>query len=227
MAHWGTLTDPDEEHLDEYGWSTLDLATAVRRNDVVSLLRQFPSPPAEILDAAKSASQESPMRWRIEPFQGNNDLYITDLEVKYISEVNQESSTLFQTDDRRVLVQVCRPFPLPNTPKFNNTVPSGYDEPTIISSPTGDKPEIYFEITVLQTDRESQDMFPADEHAIPTTVTRIVGLGLTNAPLHPTRLPALLLPGSCVPALILDAALAARHSQIPCFPVAIPQFLKG
>jgi ankyrin repeat protein len=144
---------------DKYGWSAFDLAVSLRRNDLVSLLQKFSPPAASSLDATKSTTrQESQLRWRKRQFGETNHLNITDLEVAYFGKFEKELLTLAQRlNDAgngygHALVQGSSPFPLSHTLHSDDSVPAGYDDPPTASSPTDDKPEIYFEITVLATD---------------------------------------------------------------------------
>jgi hypothetical protein len=73
---------------------------------------------------------------------------------------------------------------LPRALCSNDPVPAGDDAPPTASSLTDDKPDIYFEITVLKTDDERYGISQAQAHPILITVARTVGLGLTNGPLR-------------------------------------------
>jgi ankyrin repeat protein len=141
---------------DEYGWSAFDLAVSLRRNDFVSLLQKFSPPAASSLDATKSTTrQESQLRWRKRQIGETNDLDITDLEVACSGKFEKELLILAQRLNdagngyRQANVQGSSPFPLSHTLHSDDSVPAGYDDPPTASSPTDDKPEIYFEITVL------------------------------------------------------------------------------
>jgi ankyrin repeat protein len=144
---------------DEYGWSAFDLAVSVRRDDLVSLLQTVPPPAASSLDATISTTrQESKMRWRKRQIGQTNDLNITDLEVEHVGKVEDELLIFAQwLDDpgngsRDALVQGSRPFSLSHTLHSSDSVPLGDDDPPTASSPTDDKPEIYFEITIITKD---------------------------------------------------------------------------
>jgi ankyrin repeat protein len=174
---------------DEYGWSVFDLASSLRREGIVSQLQKYSSPSALSLHATKSATpQESGMRWRKRQIGETNDLVISDLEVSYSGKL-EESLTLALRlncagNGYRALVEGSIPFPLPRALCSDDPVPAGDDAPPTASSLTDDKPDIYFEITVLKTDDEGYGISLSQAHPILITVARIVGLGLTNGPLR-------------------------------------------
>jgi ankyrin repeat protein len=80
---------------DEYGWSAFDLASSLRREDIVSQLQKYSPPSALSLHATKCATrQESGMRWRKRQIGETNDMVISDLEVAYSGKLEEESLTL-------------------------------------------------------------------------------------------------------------------------------------
>ncbi|KAI5815818.1 concanavalin A-like lectin/glucanase domain-containing protein [Pyronema omphalodes] len=151
---------------DKYGWSAFDLAIAHQRNDVVSLLQRFASPPGSSPVATKSTGhQKSPMRWCEMESDELNELDVTDFEVTFVSNNSREYWTSAR-GYRHMLVQGCRPFLFSHTLHSNDNAIPDYDNSTTAISTTNGQPEIYFEITVLATDNDG------------------VGLGLTNGPLQ-------------------------------------------
>ncbi|KAI5806864.1 ankyrin repeat-containing domain protein [Pyronema omphalodes] len=141
---------------DEYGWSAFDLAVSFRRDDLVSLLQTVSPPAASNLDATISTTrQESKMQWRKRQIWQSNNLNITDLEVEYVGKVEKEllifAQRLNDADNGYIdeLVQGSRPFSLSHTLDSSDSLLLGDDDPPTASSPRDNKPEIYFEITIL------------------------------------------------------------------------------
>ncbi|KAI5816231.1 hypothetical protein BZA77DRAFT_65792 [Pyronema omphalodes] len=78
------------------------------------------------------------MQWRKRQIWQSNNLNITDLEVEYVDNGYIDE-----------LVQGSRPFSLSHTLDSSDSLLLGDDDPPTASSPRDNKPEIYFEITIL------------------------------------------------------------------------------